>query len=139
MNIKKIAYILFMLFIPLSIWGQLEEPIDQSLLMNKKWAFRIEGKDYYSAMEFFEDKMIDAIITIDGSVSIEKKYYLSNIKDFIFDSNKVGKSTNGKYIVIYHKINNIETITVLEILKVNEQLLTIKSIENGTVLEYKVE
>jgi len=139
MKMKKMAYILFLLLIPLFTWGQLEEPIDQSILMNKKWVLRPSQKrTSYLITEFGEKEVIDTMVTEVGTASGKTPYYLSDKRDFIYQSEKLGNKT-GKYIIILQKKDKTEEVSAFQILEANDSLLVLKNMNNNSLIEYKVE
>ena len=72
----------------------------QELLTSTKW----EPQDFfangnygyvkYTKTEFFTKMNIDGELRI-----FNYRYYLSSSQDTVFDSNKIGKNNNGKYII----------------------------------------
>ena len=120
------------------VFGQSYE---QSLLTNKEWVNKIEGKSYYS-IDFFTDKeWIIKLFTSGGETAdgeIKYSYYLSDTVVDEFQHGSVGKSKSGKYIVTLSKSKmGEERLELYEILELTDTTLITKHVRSGTVLEYQ--
>ena len=110
----------------------------QELLTSTKWEpqdFFANG-DYgyvkYTKTEFFTKMKIDGELRI-----FNYRYYLSSSQDTVFDSNKIGKNNNGKYIIRdggdYVFVRRILKLTDTELVLIN---LTPGFTTTGKVTKY---
>lgn len=72
------------------------------------------------------------------------EFYLSNTIDKEFNSNKVGKTSEGKYIISRKKRKIGDhprpfPITVLEIVQINKNWLILRNVKHQHLLKYKAE
>lgn len=107
----------------------------QELLMSTNWEpqdFFDEGDCGYIKYTKTKDIYIEKINnTIDRVYS---NYYLSSSPDTIFDSNKVGKNNNGKYIIR----DGGKYVFISEILKLNDTELVLRNLTQGFTTTGKV-
>ena len=110
----------------------------QELLTSTKWEpqdFFYEG-DYgyvrYTKTEYFTKMKINDELRI-----FNYRYYLSSSPDTVFDSNKIGKNQNGKYIIEadgnYVFVSKILKLTDTELVLIN---LTPGFTTTGKVTKY---
>ena len=107
----------------------------QELLMSTNWEpqdFFDEGDCGYIKYTKTKDIYIEKINnTIDRVYS---NYYLSSSPDTIFDSNKVGKNNNGKYIIR----DGGKYVFISEILKLTDTELVLRNLTPGFTTTGKV-
>jgi hypothetical protein len=65
-------------------------------------------------------------------------FYLSETIEKNFDKTKVGKNKIGKYIIGGNDPNDLKNITVLEIIKISEERLEVRNIEQEFTIVFKV-
>ena len=99
-SMKRLFILLVLsMYLGISVFAQ-EQKTTQELLTSTKW----EPQDFfangnygyvkYTKTEFFTKMKIDGELRI-----FNYRYYLSSSPDTVFDSNKIGKNNNGKYII----------------------------------------
>ena len=100
----------------------------QELLTSTKWEpqdFFANG-DYgyvkYTKTEFFTKMKIDGELRI-----FNYRYYLSSSQDTVFDSNKIGKNNNGKYIIR----KSGKYVIISEILELTATKLVLRNLTPG--------
>ena len=100
----------------------------QELLTSTKWEpqdFFANG-DYgyvkYTKTEFFTKMKIDGELRI-----FNYRYYLSSSQDTVFDSNKIGKNNNGKYIIR----DGGKYVFISEILELTATKLVLRNLTPG--------
>ena len=100
----------------------------QELLMSTNWEpqdFFANG-DYgyvkYTKTEFFTKMKIDGELRI-----FNYRYYLSSSQDTVFDSNKIGKNNNGKYIIR----KSGKYVIISEILELTATKLVLRNLTPG--------
>jgi len=75
--------------------------------------------------------------------TLSSEYYLSNTLDKEFNSSKVGKTFEGKYIIrrVARKKydNRPKPVLVLEIIQLNENWLILRNVKHKHLLKYKAE
>ncbi|MDL2214772.1 hypothetical protein LJC00_01120, partial [Dysgonomonas sp. OttesenSCG-928-M03] len=100
----------------------------------------LEGKDYYSITSYTDSKKTYHLYTTAGGGEITEDYYLSDEKEEIFKSDRVGKIKQGKYIVLrkdYLDSQEIKDTHNYKILISTSDTLAVEHIESGSILEYK--
>ena len=107
----------------------------QDLLTSTKWEpqdFFYEG-DYgyvrYTKTEYVTKMKIDGELRL-----FNYRYYLSSSPDTVFDSNKIGKNNNGKYIIE----DGGYYVFVSEILELTATKLVLKNLTPGFTTTGKV-
>ena len=107
----------------------------QELLTSTKWEpqdFFYEG-DYgyvrYTKTEYVTKMKIDGELRL-----FNYRYYLSSSPDTVFDSNKIGKNNNGKYIIE----DGGYYVFVSEILELTATKLVLKNLTPGFTTTGKV-
>lgn len=111
----------------ISVFAQ-EQKTTQELLTSTKW----EPQDFfangnygyvkYTKTEFFTKMKIDGELRI-----FNYRYYLSSSPDTEFDSNKIGKNNNGKYIIR----KSSKYVIISEILELTATKLVLKNLTPG--------
>ena len=135
----KSLFILLVLnmYLGMSVFAQ-EQKTTQELLTSTKWEpqdFFYEG-DYgyvrYTKTEYFTKMKINDELRI-----FNYRYYLSSTQDTVFDSKKIGKNNNGKYIIEdggnYVFISEILELTATKLVLIN---LTPGFTTTGKVTKY---
>ena len=132
----KSLFILLVLnmYCGISVFAQ-EQKTTQELLTSTKW----EPQDFfangnygyvkYTKTEFFTKMKIDGELRI-----FNYRYYLSSSPDTVFDSNKIGKNNNGKYIIE----DGGYYVFVSEILELTATKLVLKNLTPGFTTTGKV-
>lgn len=108
-------------------------------LKNKKWVDRrYENKYKYGITAYYFTANSHTMFNAgkDGTPSCKpdfNKFYLSDTEDFIFKDEKVGKATEGKYLVckMFDKVNYGKNACVLKILKITEDELHVVTAKTG--------
>lgn len=108
----------------------------QELLMSTKWEpqdFFANG-DYgyvkYTKTEYFTKMKIDGELRI-----FNYRYYLSSSQDTVFDSNKIGKNNNGKYIITSTPKGYY--VFISEILELTDTKLVLRDLTPGSSINGK--
>lgn len=111
-------------------------------LMNRVWVLQFPSKQDYTVKVTY-DKCVETYVMASDSQSFDMKatYYLSDKIVSEFDSTKVGKCYNGKYIILQKtsKDGKIKDFNVLEILELSAIDLKVKSLSNNSIIPFKVE
>jgi len=132
-----IGIFIFTLIEAAHLYGQ---SYDQSLLLNKEWKYQEPGKTFYFSFLFTDKEEIVTLFTdgVKSGKEIKSSYYLSNETTDKFQSNLVGKSKIGKYIVIRRKGEvSGERLVLYEILKLTDTTLKIRNLQSGSaIVEY---
>ena len=122
------------MYLGISVFAQ-EQKTTQELLMSTNWEpqdFFYEGDCGYIKYTKTQDIYIEKINnTIDRVYS---NYYLSSSPDTVFDSNKVGKNNNGKYIIR----DGGKYVFISEILELTATKLVLRSLTPGFTTTGKV-
>lgn len=86
-----------------------------------------------SVMTFTLTEQIDSVFTEDGDLKVYVcKYYLSNSKDLFFDMNKVGKTMDGKYLILERATETEDNLTfILEVISMSEEKMVLKHLTEG--------
>ena len=130
---KTIIWMLLSTCFVISAFAQ-EQQSTQELLMSTKWEpqdFFYEGDCGY--VRYTKTKFITEM-KIDGELRIfDYSYYLSATPDTLFDSNKVGKSNMGKYIIR----NGAGYVFIHEILELAPIKLVVKNLTPGFTTTWK--
>lgn len=114
----------------------------QEKLMNKTWKLQQTNIDnLLVTIKYTSEKEIKTVTYKKDQHSISNSYYLSNEVNWKFNEQEIGKTKEGKYIIINMIVgpqgNEYEEVDILEILQLTNTTLKIKVVKNGTVLEYK--
>lgn len=132
----KRLFILLVLsmYLGISVFAQ-EQKTTQELLTSTKW----EPQDFfangnygyvkYTKTEFFTKMKIDGELRI-----FNYRYYLSSSPDTVFDSNKIGKNNNGKYIIE----DGGKYVFISKILKLTDTEFVLKNLTPGFTTTGKV-
>ena len=104
---RKLILLLTLICISVCCYSQMQN--SQSSLMGKKWI----KKERYETniLEFSRDSIIDTskYSLINKTVRYSKPYYLSDNIPTSFDFTKVGKPSQGKYLIDYNdKVQELE-------------------------------
>ena len=134
-RIKSLFILLALnMYCGISVFAQ-EQKTTQELLTSTKWEpqdFFYEG-DYgyvrYTKTEYFTKMKIDGELRI-----FNYRYYLSSAPDTVFDSNKIGKNNNGKYIIR----DGGDYVFVRKILKLTDTELVLINLTPGFTTTGKV-
>lgn len=150
MNMDRLKTEMILSLIGICLFFCVENAFGQSkttmeLLINKEWVMQFPSKQSYSSKIIYDKNEEKSILTINNEeYPLISSYYLSN--EFItkFDFTKVGKISNGKYIVTYRETVNKEGIKctafqLYEIMNLNASNLVLKNMENNSILTYKCE
>lgn len=137
MNLKTTVLTVILLSGLFSSYAQ-EQKTTQQLLMGKTWD--MQGMMGKTMSEAYDENTIT--VYYNGKELGKDEYYLSDVIEVEFDTSKVGRMSEGKYIV--HRAKKEKgykeelPVTVLEIVQLDETMLTLKNIKNEHVLlEYK--
>lgn len=114
----------------------------QEKLMNKTWKLQQTNIDnLLVTIKYTSEKEIKTVTYKKDQHSISNSYYLSNEVNWKFNKQEIGKTKEGKYIIINMIVgpqgNEYEEVDILEILQLTNKTLKIKVVKNGTILEYK--
>ena len=118
----------------ISVFAQ-EQKTTQELLMSTKWELQnfFANGNYgyvkYTKTEFFTKMKIDGELRI-----FNYRYYLSSSQDTAFDSNKIGKNNNGKYIIR----KSGKYVFISEILELTATKLVLRNLTPGFTTTGKV-
>lgn len=118
-----------------------QEPTTLSLLTNKEWIMQFPEKQNFSYKLTYDTYIqVYTFIYSDGGYVDKVPYYLSDKVVSNFDSTKVGKCDCGKYIVtLITPKNEKKRVLVYEILELSNHNLILKSLNNNSILQFKVE
>ena len=99
-----------------------QQTFQQSDLVGKKW------KHEYYSKAFWKVSKNKAFLRNESLFLIFFKYYLSDSIDTVFDKSKVGKNTQGKYIIIKFPFTKDSIFEIKEILILTENTLILQDI-----------
>ena len=130
---KKLLLI-SLLFIANELFAQNTEPpkTTQKILMSYKWSpidIYEEEDNETCFVTYTKTQEIDSA-TIDGELEVYiVPYYLSDTQDLVFDKNKVGKATTGKYMIqnVSADPKTISTFT-FEIIELSGKKMVLKNL-----------
>lgn len=98
-----------------------------SSLIDKDWALTAFGEKKEQGIHFTSSKKT-YFFWIKGKreVYVDSDFYLCNKKETTFDTSKVGKSTEGKYIIaLKKKPDGTERIDIYEIVTLTDSEMTL--------------
>ena len=132
-SMKRLFILLVLsMYLGISVFAQ-EQKTTQELLTSTKW----EPQDFfangnygyvkYTKTEFFTKMKIDGELRI-----FNYRYYLSSSPDTVFDSNKIGKNNNGKYIIR----KSGKYVIISEILELTATKLVLKNLTPDTDMDF---
>lgn len=140
-NLKIVLLYTVLSLVTNNVFSQNEHPIE--MLQEKKWVWTNPSKKISLIMEFGQSKGSQSLVFNNEEHRYEMLYYLSDSIPVMFDKQKLGKTTRGKYLVqlLCTKENEKDytILKVLEIVELTSDSFKIKSLKNDTVLEYKAE
>ena len=107
----------------------------QQYLMSHKWYPDIYDEDDLdtSFITYTMTQEIDSVFTEEGEIELYiSDYYLSETKDMIFDTNKIGKNVSGKYLVTASGTSTDGKLAyVMEIVLMSEEKMVLKHLTEG--------
>ena len=107
----------------------------QQYLMSHKWYPDIYDEDDLdtSFITYTMTQEIDSVFTEEGEIKLYiSDYYLSETKDMIFDTNKIGKNVSGKYLVTASGTSTDGKLAyVMEIVLMSEEKMVLKHLTEG--------
>ena len=128
---KKLLLLFFLSVCSVPIFAQ----TTQELLMSTNWEpqnFFTEGD--YGYYQYTQTRLTTKMRIYDEFEIFYYDYYLSSSPDSVFDKNKVGKSTNGRYIIRTDGIY----VYISEILELTPTKLKLKNLTPGFTTTGKV-
>ena len=134
---KKIVFIFISLFFcMLSNVGQNSSlRFTQQYLMSHKWYPDIyDDEDLETSfITYTLTQEIDSTFTEEGEIELYiSDYYLSETKDLIFDTNKIGKNVSGKYLVTASgTVPEGKLAYVMEVISMTEEKMVLKHLTEG--------
>ena len=109
--------------------------LTQEYLMSHKWYPDIYDEDDLdtSFITYTMTQEIDSVFTEEGEIELYiSDYYLSETKDMIFDTNKIGKNVSGKYLVTASGTSTDGKLAyVMEIVLMSEEKMVLKHLTEG--------
>ncbi len=135
-------------FIALTVIGAISTPSVyaqrgsmQERLAGKVWQFQYPAgykPEYEVKYRYGYDRRVSLISAQGRDFSTEQPFYLSDTVDKEFDAAQVGKTPNGKYLVVKGDPDHLAgSFTVFEILKLDGKEFVVKSLRDGSVATYK--
>jgi hypothetical protein len=109
------------------------------MLINKTWKQQLPGKTFYFIRTFTDKKEVTTLFIneVKSGEDVRNDYYLSDTIVDKFQSNLVGKSNKGKYIIMLRKGKvSGERLVVEEIIELTDTTLKLKAVGNDQVVEY---
>ena len=107
----------------------------QQYLMSHKWYPDIyEDEDLETSfITYTLTQEIDSTFTEEGEIELYiSDYYLSETKDLIFDTNKVGKNVSGKYLITASgTVPEGKLAYVMEVISMTEEKMVLKHLTEG--------
>lgn len=115
-----------------------------SILQSKTWVMQFPSVQTYTVTVNYKTTGEELnILSYDGKVNnFVYRYYLSNSIESTFNSAKVGKADDGKYIIAEQETKQeggpiMKIVAVYEILKLDANNLELKNLRNSSILTYK--
>ena len=116
-----------------SLYAQEEIPSTIDLLQSKEWIMWFPSKKEYTSGVRFSADTWTSVFSFRGRVIEQKQsFYLSNNFELSEKLEKQRDLENGKYI----KRNDQGKIIVFEILKLTQDSLILKNLNNSSILTY---
>jgi len=107
----------------------------QQYLMSHKWYPDIyDDEDLETSfITYTLTQEIDSTFTEEGEIELYiSDYYLSETKDLIFDTNKIGKNVSGKYLVTASgTVPEGKLAYVMEVISMTEEKMVLKHLTEG--------
>ena len=104
-------------------------------LMTNKWYPDVYGKNSpRSSVVTFTSTQQETVVSIKGGKQKNYilNYYLSDTKDLIFDTEKVGKTQSGKYLILKRETEREEFLTfILEVIFMSEEKMSVTNWTEG--------
>ena len=122
------------MYLGISVFAQ-EQKTTQELLTSTKWEpqdFFYEGD--YGYVRYTKTEYITKMKINDELRIFNYRYYLSSSPDTVFDSNKIGKNNNGKYIIR----KSGKYVLISEILELTATKLVLRNLTPGFTTTGKV-
>ena len=122
------------MYLGISVFAQ-EQKTTQELLTSTKWKpqdFFYEGD--YGYVRYTKTEYITKMKINDELRIFNYRYYLSSSQDTVFDSNKIGKNNNGKYIIE----DGGDYVFISEILELTATKLVLRNLTPGFTTTGKV-
>lgn len=119
--------------LPGSLLGQKGIQITQEKLMQYKWYPDIyeEDEGEYSFWTYTQTHEIDTVCYEDGEVEVYvMRYYLSDKADAVFDESKVGKVSEGCFVITESGYEQIPALAY-EIIELTEEKMVIRHVTPG--------
>ena len=134
---KKVIFFLVLSFVVMhSHFAQNNSlSFTQQYLMSHKWYPDIYDEDDLdtSFITYTMTQEIDSVFTEEGEIELYiSDYYLSETKDMIFDTNKIGKNVSGKYLVTASGTSTDGKLAyVMEIVLMSDEKMVLKHLTEG--------
>lgn len=133
---KQIVFIISLIVYISSNMGQNSSlRFTQQYLMSHKWYPDVYDEDDLetSFITYTLTQEIDSVFTEDGEIELYiSDYYLSETKDLIFDTNKIGKNVSGKYLVTASGTTTEgKQAYVMELVSMTEEKMVLKHLTEG--------
>lgn len=134
MDMKRKYFLLVQLMVasfcvlPGNLLGQNGVRITQEKLMQYKWYPDIyeEDEGEYSFWTYTQMNEIDTVCYEDGEVEVyAMRYYLSDKADAVFDESKVGKVSEGRFVITESGYEQIPALAY-EIIELTEERMVIR-------------
>ena len=135
--IKKITFFLVLSFVAMHTHIAQNNTLrfTQQYLMSHKWYPDIyEDEDLETSfITYTLTQEIDSTFTEEGEIELYiSDYYLSETKDLIFDTNKVGKNVSGKYLITASgTVPEGKLAYVMEVISMTEEKMVLKHLTEG--------
>lgn len=135
--IKKITFFLVFSFVSMHTHIAQNNTLrfTQQYLMSHKWYPDIyEDEDLETSfITYTLTQEIDSTFTEEGEIELYiSDYYLSETKDLIFDTNKVGKNVSGKYLITASgTVPEGKLAYVMEVISMTEEKMVLKHLTEG--------
>lgn len=134
----------FIVFIAMCFGGFASAQSSLSILQSKTWVMQFPSVQTYTVTVNYKTTGEELnILSYDGKVNnYVYRYYLSNSIESTFNSAKVGKVDDGKYIIAEQETKQeggpiMKIVAVYEIMKLDVNNLELKNLNNSSILTYK--
>jgi len=137
---KKIILTIVILAINITVYSQDTLSV-MDKLMATTWKVQTTpdgapDNNYLALVKYTETNKARTISYDDKSYTADiGDYYLNDSFDTQFDDSRVGKIFNGKYIITKNKKNS--SISVFEIIKLDESELILKNLTNKSIIKHR--
>lgn len=103
------------------------------ILKEKSWELILPSPKECEYSWYFTQDTVTASIFYKETVKLKYEYYLSDYPDTVFDSTRIGKNTNGVYILK----RGHNRLGIYKIVTLTPTYLKLQNMKNGNIMEFR--